>query len=230
MAEARRIQRQRSTAATVARKGLQRKVQEHQPVPASRKSHAEILHIQRTQGNEAVERLLRARRAQRAATVEGDGREAGLRVEIADTPEQRHEGLRNRRDLPGDQGLLFLKEQARGHTMEETDLRLSIAYLDRWGKVLEIRDGEPGQGPLAPPTYHHRHALEVRRGWFAEHGLGEGSRVRLDGAPMERPEEKAEQRGTGGTARLVSRGATAAVKGQHEEEEEAVQPGTMTER
>jgi len=210
---------------TAVRRAIQRQAAETtaKPRPGSR---AELLHIQRTQGNEAVELLLRAKRAKKQAKVEGDGKEASLNVEIANTPEQRHEGLRYREDLPRNLGLLFLNERPVGHTMAGTEMPLSIAYLDRWGKILELREGAPGEKKLPSPSYQYRHALEVNRGWFRERGLGVGSKVRLGGEAKEDAAEETSDGPSGAQGRTDQQGSAGAGKRRDEEDEQEGLPGT----
>lgn len=107
-----------------------------------------------------------------------------LKLEIAATPESRECGLSRRDTLPADHGMLFVvpKPIILDFWMAETDLALSIAFLDESGKIMSIQDMMPDQ-----PNMHYRspaparYAIEVNQGWFAEHkvGVGDAIEVRL---------------------------------------------------
>jgi uncharacterized protein len=116
-----------------------------------------------------------------------------LRVEIAETPEQREVGLMHRTDLPPEGGMLFLFDEERtgrdGFWMYRTYVPLSIAFLDGEGTIRAVRDMEPCLSRYSIrctryyPGVAHRHALEVNQGYFADRGIGIGDRVLL---PRER--------------------------------------------
>ncbi|MGH7418216.1 MAG: DUF192 domain-containing protein, partial [Candidatus Rokuibacteriota bacterium] len=113
------------------------------------------------------------------------GRRVVLQVEVAATPEARSRGLMNRERLPDNAGMLFIfEEQHRwGFWMKNTLIPLSIAFIDRHWRVVDIQDmavaPNPREGPFtiyesrAPALY----ALEVRQGLFKQKGIGVGARV-----------------------------------------------------
>ncbi|MGH2452310.1 MAG: DUF192 domain-containing protein [bacterium] len=113
------------------------------------------------------------------------GRRVVLQVEVAATPEARSRGLMNRERLPDNAGMLFIfEEQHRwGFWMKNTLIPLSIAFIDRHWRVVDIQDmavaPNPREGPFtiyesrAPALY----ALEVRQGLFKQRGIGVGARV-----------------------------------------------------
>ncbi|MDR7533805.1 MAG: DUF192 domain-containing protein [Armatimonadota bacterium] len=116
-----------------------------------------------------------------------DGRRVRLAVEIADTPEARAHGLMYRRHLDEHAGMLFVfDEDARwGFWMKNTFIPLSIGFLDRTWRLLEIVDmavaADPTQGPwpVYEPSRAYRYALEVNQGYFARRGLTPGARAEL---------------------------------------------------
>jgi uncharacterized membrane protein (UPF0127 family) len=83
-----------------------------------------------------------------------------------------------RDSLPEDQGMLFdFKEP--GHYrfwMKNTLIPLSIAFMDKEGRVLKITDMEAQDTvhfhASPPETYY---ALEANRGWFQRHNVKEGN-------------------------------------------------------
>lgn len=92
-------------------------------------------------------------------------------------------GLAFRHDLPADHGMLFAyaQEQIIGFWMKDTLIRLSIAFLDADGRILEIHDMDPGH-----PNRRYisklpaRYALEVSQGWFSDKGIRVGDRIEFD--------------------------------------------------
>jgi len=99
-----------------------------------------------------------------------------LRAEVAVEPDHRRTGLMFRTSLPKDDGMLFIFEEERAQSfhMKNTYVPLSIAFLDRQGKILQIEDMQPKDEGLTASKYKVRFALEVNQGWFREVGLSVG--------------------------------------------------------
>ena len=86
-------------------------------------------------------------------------------------------------------GMIFVWDSVRGPDaafyMWRTRMPLDIAFMDGAGVVRRILAMEPCPSlyveacPTYPPGVEYRSALEVNRGWFAEHGLGVGSKITL---------------------------------------------------
>jgi uncharacterized membrane protein (UPF0127 family) len=102
-----------------------------------------------------------------------------LVAEVAASTPTRTVGLMNRFSLRPDHGMLFVfaAPQPLGFWMRNTYVPLSIAFLDASGRILNIED-------MAPQTeVSHRsagpalYALEMKKGWFAERGIGPGDVV-----------------------------------------------------
>lgn len=115
-------------------------------------------------------------------------RETKLRVggvevtaEIADNDALRQRGLMERDSLPKDHGMLFVYPQAQvlSFWMHDTPLPLSIAFIDPDGTIADIQK----MAPLSDSTHESSravmYALEMRQGWFEEHGVRPGDRVRF---------------------------------------------------
>jgi uncharacterized membrane protein (UPF0127 family) len=100
-------------------------------------------------------------------------------AEVAQTPQQRTLGLMYRFNLPADRGMLFVFPQPEplGFWMRNTFIPLSIAYIDADGRILNILDMKPHDESRHPSAGPALYALEMRRGWFAERGIGPGTRV-----------------------------------------------------
>jgi len=105
-----------------------------------------------------------------------------IEVEVADTPANRERGLKFRRQLAADAGMLFVYEHARplAFWMKDTPIDLDIGFFDADSRLLNIAtmtayDDRTHHRSVAPARY----ALEANAGWFARHGLGPGARLRL---------------------------------------------------
>ena len=121
---------------------------------------------------------------------------ARVEVDLACSTQEQDVGLRGRRELAEDRGVLFLFESTRGAAegfwMWDTSIPLDIAYLDEGGVVRRIHAMEPCmQGdPDACPVYEagvpHRAALEVNRSWLSGNGVSVGWKADLQGlCPLE---------------------------------------------
>ena len=83
--------------------------------------------------------------------------------------------------LGENEGMIFIlpkKGKTKFH-MKGVMIPLSIAYLNRRGKILKIEDMDtktPERIYEAPDDT--RYALEVNQGWFNRNGLKEGDRIR----------------------------------------------------
>lgn len=102
-----------------------------------------------------------------------------LTVELARTPEERAKGLMYRDSLPAHRGMLFVYPSAepRSFWMKNTRIPLSIAYIDATGAIVSLHDLRPLSTESVPSAAPAQYALEVNRGWFAEHGVEVGDRV-----------------------------------------------------
>lgn len=100
-------------------------------------------------------------------------------AEVASTPAQRTRGLMYRFSLPADHGMLFVfpEPQPLAFWMRNTYIPLSIAYIDATGRILNIEDMAPRDESTHPSHGAALYALEMRKGWFAERGVGPGTRV-----------------------------------------------------
>jgi hypothetical protein len=106
-------------------------------------------------------------------------------VELAETAEEREQGLMHRESLPERSGMLFLYERptSTGFWMKDTLIPLSIAFLDADGRILRILDMEPCRAepcPVYVPGVDYLAALEVNRGAFERAGVEVGDRVTVE--------------------------------------------------
>ena len=98
---------------------------------------------------------------------------------VARTAEERSLGLMFRRDLPDDEGMLFMCEEreVQNFWMKDTPLPLSIAFIDEDGTIVKLDDMDPNVLEGASSGQPVRWVLEVNQGWFAERAIPAGTRV-----------------------------------------------------
>ncbi len=102
-------------------------------------------------------------------------------AEVAKTPQERAKGLMGRKHLGPQEGMLFIFENEDYHAfwMKDTLIPLSIAFIDKQGRILSITDMKPltleSHSPPAPILY----ALEMKKGWFSANGIKAGDILRF---------------------------------------------------
>jgi uncharacterized membrane protein (UPF0127 family) len=102
-----------------------------------------------------------------------------LRVEVARSDEEKTVGLMFRKQLGADSGMLFVYETEGRWAMwmKNTYVPLSVAFLDRDGRILNIEDMAPLTEDSHQAVGAAKYALEVNRGWFRTRGIKPGDRV-----------------------------------------------------
>lgn len=103
-----------------------------------------------------------------------------IKAEIADDNHERATGMMFRKSLDADNGMLFVMPQIgpAAFWMRNTDVPLTIAYIDPAGVILELHDLEPRSEKTVPSQFPNiAFALEMRRGWFSNHNILPGDRI-----------------------------------------------------
>lgn len=109
------------------------------------------------------------------------GKTHDFQVEIAETPEQRAQGLMFRREMAADAGMLFLfgGSQERAMWMKNTLIPLDMLFIDEKGKIVRIAERTvpystraiTSGGPVAA-------VLELNAGTASRLAIKPGDRVR----------------------------------------------------
>jgi uncharacterized membrane protein (UPF0127 family) len=104
-----------------------------------------------------------------------------LAVELAKTQRQRERGLMDRDYLEPNEGMLFIfkTDQYLSFWMKDTTIPLSIAFIDKNGKVTDIFDMEPFSLTPVRSSKKCRYALEVNQHFFRGSGLTVGDSIDL---------------------------------------------------
>lgn len=126
----------------------------------------------------------------RTMTIEASGgKEVKVNVEIADSPAEQEVGLMHRKSMGKDHGMLFVfpDSRIRYFWMKNTLIPLSIAYIGPDQRIINMLDMKPVREQTVSdfrlPRYASAkpamYALEVNQGFFEEHGVEAGNKVRL---------------------------------------------------
>jgi uncharacterized protein len=109
-----------------------------------------------------------------------------IQAQVAANPEQRAIGLMHRKDMPANEGMLFIFEQAATQCfwMKNTLLPLTAAFLADDGTVVNLADMQPQSLQSHCSTQPVRYVLEMHQGWFAKRGVAAG--FKLVGGPFAR--------------------------------------------
>jgi uncharacterized membrane protein (UPF0127 family) len=95
----------------------------------------------------------------------------------------------HRQAMPVHRGMVFVFTQDARHCMwmKNTLIPLSVAFMDREGRILNIEDMQPQTEDSHCAAAPARFALEMNKGWFAERGISLGARIRgIDRLPPPR--------------------------------------------
>lgn len=106
-----------------------------------------------------------------------------IRAEVANTEDSRRSGLMFRKELAGNDGMLFVFEDpdVQCFWMHNTPLPLSIAFIADDGVIVNIEDMAPQTDDTHCAKKPVRYALEMAQGWFDSHGIKAGKKI--DGLP-----------------------------------------------
>ena len=109
-----------------------------------------------------------------------------LQVQVASTGKQREVGLMWRKEMPIQEGMLFVFEQAAGQCfwMRNTLIPLTAAFIADDGTIVNLADMHPQSDTSHCSGQPVRFVLEMNQGWFAKRGIRAGQKI---GGPYFRP-------------------------------------------
>ena len=104
-----------------------------------------------------------------------------IKVEVARTEGEKERGLMFRERLGKDEGMLFVyeREEMLSFWMKNTRLPLSIAFIDKGGRIVDIQDMEPFSLETHTSAHPATYALEMNGGWFEREGIKVGDLVKI---------------------------------------------------
>jgi uncharacterized membrane protein (UPF0127 family) len=103
-----------------------------------------------------------------------------IKAELAVTPREQATGMMFRREMPGNEGMLFVNQDLgqRCFWMHNTLIPLTIAFIADDGTIVNLADMQPQSDESHCSAKPVRYALEMRQGWFAKRGLKAGFKLR----------------------------------------------------
>lgn len=112
-----------------------------------------------------------------------------LHVEVADSREEKNQGLMNRPSLGTDDGMIFVFYPAEPTSfwMKNTLIPLSLAFVDEKLEIVEIKDLNPPTSimqidiPRADSPGPVLFVIEANQGWFKRKKIGVNTKVALAG-------------------------------------------------
>jgi uncharacterized membrane protein (UPF0127 family) len=105
-------------------------------------------------------------------------------TQLALNPEHRTIGLMFRENMPQNEGMLFVFEQASTQCfwMKNTLLPLTAAFVADDGTIVNLVDMKPQTTDSHCSTKPVRYVLEMNQGWFTKRGIKAGAK--LNGKPF----------------------------------------------
>jgi uncharacterized membrane protein (UPF0127 family) len=102
-----------------------------------------------------------------------------ITAEVAATDASRTRGLMFRQSLPPNHGMLFIFDRKSLHCMwmRNTLIPLSVAFVEDDGTIVNIENMQPHDESSHCAKQPVRYALEMAQGWFAQKGVGPGSKL-----------------------------------------------------
>lgn len=116
-------------------------------------------------------------------TLQTSGGEELVKVEVADTAQERARGLMFRESLPEGAGMLFVfPEETQGSFwMKDTPISLDLIFI-RDGRIIDvIENAVPYSEELLTSESSYTMVLEVPGGYAARHGVKTGDTVVVEG-------------------------------------------------
>ncbi len=106
-----------------------------------------------------------------------------IRVEVAKTTSQKSKGLMYRKELPQNEGMLFIFDYDGAHSfwMKNTLIPLDIVWLNSQKEVVHIEHSVPPCKKVPCPghasPYKARYVVELNGGWSIKNGLNLGDQM-----------------------------------------------------
>jgi len=105
-------------------------------------------------------------------------------AQLARTPQQHEIGLMYRKEMPQQEGMLFMFDSPRQQCfwMKNTQLPLTAAFVADDGLIVNLADMKPQTLDSHCSLKPVRYVLEMNQGWFAKKGIKAG--MKLNGQPF----------------------------------------------
>ena len=103
-----------------------------------------------------------------------------IHAQVAQTPRQREIGLMYRKEMPTNEGMLFVFDQPATQCfwMKNTVLPLTTAFVADDGTIVNLADMQPMTENSHCSRKPVRYVLEMNQGWIKQKGIAEGTQLR----------------------------------------------------
>ena len=103
-------------------------------------------------------------------------------IEVVTNSQDRQRGLMYKKAIPENYGMFFIwnLNKVQCMWMKNTYIPLSVAYMDRSGKIINIYDMVPLSKISVCSDRPALYALEVNRGWYKRNNIKVGDILDLD--------------------------------------------------
>jgi len=100
-------------------------------------------------------------------------------LEVSDDPGERAMGLKFRKGLGVNSGMIFVypESQVLNFWMKDTFIELAIAFLDEEGTILNIQRMFPHELQAISSQVPAMYAIEMRSGWFTSRTIQAGDTI-----------------------------------------------------
>lgn len=107
-----------------------------------------------------------------------------IKAEVAISAAERQKGLMFRTSMAKGHGMLFIMdgEESACMWMKNTKIPLSVAFIDAFGKIINIEDMEPETTDIHCSRAPAKYALEMNKGWFG--ALDPAKQYEVKGLPL----------------------------------------------
>ena len=108
-----------------------------------------------------------------------------IQAQVATTPQQQAIGLMHRKEMPANEGMLFIFERATRQCfwMKNTLLPLTAAFIADDGTIVNLADMKPQTTDSHCSAQPVRFVLEMNQGWFQSKNIRAGAK--LTGKPFQ---------------------------------------------
>lgn len=107
-------------------------------------------------------------------------------LEKAENPQERSRGLMNRKNLPEEEGMIFIydEESSRSFWMKNTRIPLDIIFVSESGIINDIDRADPEPGVADEDLERYRgeamYVLELNQNFTSSRNISENNRIFLD--------------------------------------------------
>jgi uncharacterized protein len=103
-----------------------------------------------------------------------------ISAQLAQTSEQREIGLMFRKQMPYQEGMLFMFDRpgTQCFWMKNTLIPLSAAFISDDGSIVNVEDMAPMSEVSHCSKKPVRFVLEMNQGWFTKRGMGPGAKIK----------------------------------------------------